>query len=42
MVIFIKSNGILNSKIIYPIPVARKSLNWIRNMTEHACINKIT
>lgn len=40
MVIFIESNGILNSKIIYRI--VRKSLNWIRNMTEHARINKIT
>lgn len=41
MVIFIKFNGILNFKIIYFISVVRKSFNWIRNMIEYACINKI-
>lgn len=41
MVIFIKFNGILNFKIIYFILVVRKSFNWIRNMIEYVCINKI-
>lgn len=39
MVIFIKFNGILNFEIIFFI--VRESFNWLRNMIEYACINKI-